>query len=53
MGHANKVLAIYKRGHSVPVLDRRVLILQSNQSSSYPTEAHQKINVIIDFQITK
>mgnify|MGYP000586751024 CR=1 FL=1 len=53
MGHANKVLAIYDRGYSVPVLDRRVLILQANQSTPYPTEAHQKINVIIDFQITK
>ena len=53
MGHANKVLAIYERGYSVPVLDRRVLILQANQSTPYPTEAHQKINVIIDFQITK
>ncbi|UTQ79881.1 hypothetical protein vBVnaSL3_60 [Vibrio phage vB_VnaS-L3] len=51
--HANKVLSVYVRGYSVPVLDRRVLILQANQSSPYPTEAHQKINVIIDFQITK
>lgn len=53
MGHANKVLSTYERGYSVPVLDRRVLILQANQSTPYPTEAHQKINVIIDFQITK
>lgn len=53
MNHANKVLAVYVRGYSVPVLDRRVLILQANQSTPYPTEAHQKINVIIDFQITK
>lgn len=53
MSHANKVLAVYTRGYSVPVLDRRVLILQANQSTPYPTDAHQKINVIIDFQITK
>lgn len=53
MGHANKVLEVYVRGYSVPVLDRRVLILQANQSTPYPTDAHQKINVIIDFQITK
>ncbi|UYE90934.1 hypothetical protein [Vibrio phage vB_VaS_L1] len=53
MAEANKVLAVYVRGYSVPVLDRRVLILQANQSSPYPTDAHQKINVIIDFQITK
>lgn len=53
MSHANKVLSIYKRGYSIPVLDRRVMVLQANQSSPYPTEAHQKINVIIDFQITK
>lgn len=53
MAEANKVLAVYVRGYSVPVLDRRVLILQANHSTPYPTEAHQKINVIIDFQITK
>ncbi|AZF88582.1 hypothetical protein [Vibrio phage P23] len=53
MGHANKVLAVFARGYSVPTLDRRVLILQANQSTPYPTDAHQKINVIIDFQITK
>lgn len=53
MAEANKVLAVYVRGYSVPVLDRRVLIIQANQSTPYPTEAHQKINVIIDFQITK
>lgn len=53
MWHANKVLAVYGRGYSVPVLDRRVMILQANQSTPYPTDAHQKINVIIDFQITK
>lgn len=53
MAEANKVLAVFVRGYSVPVLDRRVLILQANQSTPYPTEAHQKINVIIDFQITK
>lgn len=53
MNHANKVLAVYVRGYSVPVLDRRVLISQVNQSTPYPTDAHQKINVIIDFQITK
>lgn len=53
MNHANKVLGAFVRGYSVPVLDRRVLILQANQSSPYQTDAHQKINVIIDFQITK
>lgn len=53
MAEANKVLAVYVRGYSVSVLDRRVLILQANQSTPYPTDAHQKINVIIDFQITK
>lgn len=53
MAEANKVLSVYGRGYSVPVLDRRVMILQANQSTPYPTEAHQKINVIIDFQITK
>lgn len=53
IGHANKVLDVFVRGYSVPVLDRRVMILQANQSSPYPTDAHQKINVIIDFQITK
>ena len=50
MGHANKVLSTYERGYSVPVLDRRVLILQANHSSPYPTEAHQKINVIIQHE---
>lgn len=53
MWYANKVLSVFARGYSVPVLDRRVLILQANQSTPYPMEAHQKINVIIDFQITK
>lgn len=53
MAESNKVLAVYVRGYSVSALDRRVLILQANQSTPYPTEAHQKINVIIDFQITK
>lgn len=53
MAEANKVLSVYVRGYSVPVLDRRVLILQANHSTPYPTDAHQKINVIIDFQITK
>lgn len=53
MAEANKVLSVYVRGYSVPVIDRRALILQANQSTPYPTDAHQKINVIIDFQITK
>lgn len=53
MAEANKVLEVYVRGYSVPVLDRRVLILQANQSTPYQTDSHQKINVIIDFQITK
>ena len=53
MAEANKVLAVYVRGYSVSVLDRRAIVLQANQSTPYPTEAHQKINVIIDFQITK
>lgn len=53
MAEANKVLSVFTRGYSVPALDRRVIVLQANQSTPYPTEAHQKINVIIDFQITK
>ena len=53
MSNANKVLDVFVRGYSVPVLDRRVMIAQANHSSPYPTEAHQKINVIVDFQITK
>lgn len=53
MWHANKVLVVFARGYSIPVLDRRVVVLQANQSTPYPTDAHQKINVIIDFQITK
>ena len=53
MWHANKVLSVFARGYSVPVQDRRVMVLRANQSTPYPTEAHQKINVIIDFQITK
>lgn len=53
MVEANKVLNVYVRGYSVPVLDRRVMVLRANQSTPYPMEAHQKINVIIDFQITK
>jgi hypothetical protein len=53
MSYANAVLSVFVRGYYVPVLDRRVLILQANHSTPYPTDAHQKINVIIDFQITK
>lgn len=53
MKRAERVLSVFVRGYSVPVLDRRVLILQANHSTPYPTDAHQKINVIIDFQITK
>lgn len=53
MKRAERVLSVFVRGYYVPVIDRRVMILQANQSSPYPTEAHQKINVIIDFQITK
>ena len=53
MAEANKVLEVYVRGYSVPVQDRRVMVLRANQSTPYPMEAHQKINVIIDFQITK
>lgn len=53
MERAERVLSVFARGYSVRALDRRVLILQANQSSPYPTDAHQKINVIIDFQITK
>lgn len=53
MREANKLLAVYVRTYSIPVQDRRVLILRANHSSPYPTDAHQKIHVIIDFQITK
>lgn len=53
MAEANKVLEVYVRGYSVPVQDRRVMVLRANQSTPYTTDAHQKINVIIDFQITK
>lgn len=53
MKRAERVLSVFVRGYSVRALDRRVLILQANHSSPYPTDAHQKINVIIDFQITK
>lgn len=53
MREANKLLAVYVRTYSIPVQDRRVLIFGANHSSPYPTDAHQKIHVIIDFQITK
>lgn len=53
MAEANKLLEVYMRTYSIPVQDRRVLILRANHSSPYPTDAHQKIHVIIDFQITK
>lgn len=53
MKRAERVLSVFVRGYLIPVLDRRILILQANQSTPYPTDAHQKINVIIDFQITK
>ena len=53
MWYANKVLSVFARGYSVPVQDRRVMVLRANQSTPYPMEVHQKINVIIDFQITK
>lgn len=57
MRQANKVLSAYKRGDTLPVLDRRIVILQAGQSSVYKLEypgGHvENINVIIDFQITK
>lgn len=53
MERAERVLSVFVRGYSVRSLDRRVLILQANHSSPYPADANQKINVIIDFQITK
>ena len=70
MRQANKVLSEYKRGDFINAADRRVVMLQVNQTSSYvdgvnprtveealsggqAMSPHQKINVIIDFQITK
>lgn len=57
MRQANKVLSAYKRGDTLPALDRRIVILQVGQSSIYKLEhpgGHvENINVIIDFQITK
>lgn len=57
MRQANKVLSAYKRGDTLPVLDRRIVILQVGQSSIYklehPNGHAENINVIIDFQITK
>lgn len=57
MRQANKVLSAYKRGDTLPVLDRKIVILQVGQSSIYKMEHPRgnvrNINVIIDFQITK
>lgn len=57
MRQANKVLSAYKRGDTLPVLGRKIVILQVGQSSIYklehPNGHTENINVIIDFQITK
>lgn len=50
-GHAAKILDVYGRGYTLTVDGLRMVVTQSNQSSTYPTDAHQKINVIIDFQL--
>lgn len=52
MASAGEVLNVYSRGYSLQVGDSRMVIMQVNQSSPYSTDAHQKINVIIDFQFS-
>ncbi|AUR92806.1 tail-completion protein [Vibrio phage 1.177.O._10N.286.45.E10] len=52
MASAGEVLSVYSRGYSLQVGDSRMVIMQVNQSSPYSTDAHQKINVIIDFQFS-
>lgn len=53
MQQSKPMLSVYRRGFKLPVEDRSAVFLQVRESSPYPTDAHQKINVIIDFQITK
>ncbi|AVR75832.1 hypothetical protein ValSw33_8 [Vibrio phage ValSw3-3] len=53
MQQSKPMLLVYKRGFKLPVLDRNAVFLQVRESTPYSTDAHQKINVIIDFQITK
>ena len=52
MASAGEVLNVYSRGYELQVGESRMVIMQVNQSSPYPTDAHQKINVIIDFQFS-
>lgn len=50
MSKTNEVLLNYYRGVDFNVDGKRMVILQAKPSSPYKTEAHQKINVIIEFQ---
>lgn len=52
LAHASKVLNVYRRGYSLDVNGLRMVVTQANQSPTYPSEAHQKINIIIDFQFS-
>ncbi|CAH9016214.1 tail-completion protein [Vibrio phage 381E49-1] len=52
MGNAGKILEHYKRGVSFDVSGSRMVILQVNQSTPYPADKVQEINVIIDFQFS-
>lgn len=53
MQQSKPIISVYKRGFRFAVQDRHVVFLQVRESTPYPTDAHQKINVIIDFQVTK
>ena len=60
MARAGEVLNVYSRGYSLQVGDSRMVIMQVNQSPPYSMNpsnsssgaAHEKINVIIDFQFS-
>ena len=52
MANAGKILEHYKRGVSFNVEGSRMVILQVNQSTPYPADKVQEINVIIDFQFS-
>lgn len=49
MYYARPILDTYLRGYTLTAGGRRVVITQSRQSSPYPTDAHQRISVIIEF----
>lgn len=49
MYYARPILDTYLRGYTLTTDGKRVVITQSRQSSPYPTDAHQRINVIIEF----